>query len=160
MKSRFLLIASTALLLLSFGCSPVKFYSDQGLTKESGLKYYTVKPFLQVERDQTNNKVIKASVIYLPDLSNPQYIVIKDGPGSRKFDVKLIEGTISTLGVSNDPHTAETIESLAALITKSADAVKDLSTLKGIPQASNPVVSELYEIIMDEAGTSLRKIEF
>lgn len=160
MKNQFLITALFAIFLISPGCSPVKFYSDHALTVESGLKYFTIKPFLQVERDQLNNKVVKATVIYLPDLSNPQYIVVKDGPGSRKFDLKLVEGTISTLGVSTDPQTAETIESLAALITKSADAVKDLSSLKGIQPASNTVVTELYEFIMDADGTRLSKIEF
>ncbi|HSL87652.1 MAG TPA: hypothetical protein VK861_12005, partial [Bacteroidales bacterium] len=41
-------IAFVALLTLS-GCATVKFYSDPDLKKETGLRYYTLKPFLLVE---------------------------------------------------------------------------------------------------------------
>jgi len=140
-------------------CSPVKFYSDSELSKESGLKYYTAKPYMQVEKD-INNNVVKSTVIYLPDLSEPAYLVVKDGLGSGKVDVKLTDGTISTLGITTDPKIDETIESLAALISKTASAVTDLSSLKGLPQVTAaPVVTELYEILITHEGTSLRKVE-
>jgi hypothetical protein len=32
------------IILVITGCAPVKFYSNPGLTENSGLKYYTVKP--------------------------------------------------------------------------------------------------------------------
>jgi len=50
------------------GCAHVKFYSNPGLTEKTGLKYYTVNPYLMVERDPENNRVVKVTVIYLPDL--------------------------------------------------------------------------------------------
>ncbi|MGE5458443.1 MAG: hypothetical protein ACM3RX_08820 [Methanococcaceae archaeon] len=142
------------------GCSPVKIYSDPGLTKASGLKYYTVKPYLLVERDASNNNIIKATVIYLPDLANPQYLVIKNGMGSRKVDLKLTDGSINTFGLATDPGIPGYIESLAAMVSKSAEAIKDLSGLKGIPQPGASAVTELYEVYMDAQGTSMRKVEF
>jgi len=40
----------TGFIFLSFaGCTSVQFYSNQELTKKSGLNYYTVKPCLQVD---------------------------------------------------------------------------------------------------------------
>jgi hypothetical protein len=159
-KSIFAAIIGLIILVLT-GCAPVKFYSNPGLTENSGLKYYTVKPYLQVEKDPANNSVVKATVIYLPDLANPQYLVIKDGLGSRKVDLKLIDGSINTLGVATDPKIAETIDALAALISKSTTAITDLSALKGLPQATAAsTISELYEIFMGSDGTTLKKVEF
>lgn len=158
-KSIFAAIAGLIILVLA-GCAPVKFYSNPGLTENSGLKYYTVKPYLQVEKDPANNSVVKATVIYLPDLANPQYLVIKDGLGSRKVDLKLIDGSINTLGVATDPKIAETIDALAALISKTTTAITDLSALKGIPpKAAAVTVTELYEIFMGPDGTTLKKVE-
>jgi len=154
------LITATLILVLT-GCAPVKFYSNPDLTKNSGLKYYTVKPYLQVEKDPVNNSVVKATVIYLPDLLNPQYMVIKDGLGSRKVDLKLTGGSINTFGVTTDPKIAETIEAMAALISKSTGAITDLSAMKVTPQAAaNATITELYEVFMGPDGTSMKKVEF
>ena len=143
------------------GCAPVKFYSNPGLTEKSGLKYYTVKPYLQVEKDPLNNSVVKVTVIYLPDLFNPQYMVIKDGLGSRKVDLKLTDGSINTFGVTTDPKIAETIEAMTAMISKSASAITDLAALKSIPPtAAASTVTELYEVVMGPDGTSMKKVEF
>ncbi len=163
MKNAILAIIIVALLGLSVflitSCSPVKFYSDEGLTKSTGLKYFTVKPYLQVERDPQNNSIVKATVIYLPDLAHPQYMEIKGGLGSRKVDLKLVDGAINTFGMTSDTQIPESIEALSALVSKTSDAVKDLS-LKGIPpSASQTTITEFYEIIMADGSTTFRKIE-
>jgi hypothetical protein len=148
------------ILLVLTGCASVKFYSNPGLTENTGLKYYTAKPYLQVEKDPGNNSIVKATVIYLPDLANPQYMVIKDGLGSRKVDLKLTDGTISTFGVATDPKIEESIDATAALISKRASAISDLVVLKGIPQAAAATITELYEILINPDGTTLKKVEF
>ena len=153
-------LAGLLLFLLS-GCAAVNFYSNPELTRKSGLKYFTVKPYVQVERDVTSSNIVKATIVYLPDLSNPQYLVVKDGPGSRKLDLKLADGSISTIGISTTPELPESIEALATLVSKSADAMIDLSTLKGRPQAAAvSTITELYEVVIGPDGTSMRKIEF
>jgi hypothetical protein len=95
------IIVSVAALVILFlaGCTPVKFYSNSDLTEKSGIKYYTVKPFLLVERDLANSHVTKATVIYLPDLINPQFMVMKFALGTRKLDFKKTDGTINTFGM-------------------------------------------------------------
>jgi hypothetical protein len=147
------------LIILLGGCSPVKFYSNSALTQSSGLKYYSVKPYLLVEKENSTNNIVKASVVYMPDLENPQYMVLRDGLGSRKVDLKLTDGTINTFGVSSDSDLAKTIEALSAVIDKSAEAVKDM-TLKGVPGASAATYVELYDVSMTNGATSLKKIEF
>lgn len=159
MKNVTYFYAFILIVLLSWGCAPVRFYSNPELTRSSGLKYYTVKPYLLVEKESSSNNVVKASVIYLPDLENPQYMVVKDGPGSRKVDLKLQEGTINTFGVATDADLAKSIEAFSTLIAKSASAVNDL-TLKGVPPSAASTYMELYDVIMSNGITSLKKIEF
>jgi hypothetical protein len=140
-------------------CAPVQIYSNKGLTEKTGLKYYTVKPFLHVERDSETNRIVKATVIYLPDLANPQYMVIRDGLNSRKINLKFTDGTINTFGYSSTGKVGESVDALGAIISKSTDALADLKAFNGVQpvkSASNKV--ELYEIIFEADKTTLREV--
>jgi hypothetical protein len=159
MKNALTTLLFGALIIAFSGCAPVKFYSNPGLTQKSGLKFYTVKPFVLVERDPVSNNILKATILYLPDLENPQYMKIKDGPGSRKVDLKLDNGSISSFGVTSDGNLDETIEAMAALISKGTGALTDLAALKGLPVAASQPVVELYEVFMNSGTTSVRKVE-
>jgi hypothetical protein len=160
MKNALIKLVSGIFILAITGCASVKFYSNAELTKKSGLKYYTVKPYLQVERDPINNSIVKATILYLPDLENPQYIAMKDGLGSRKLDLKLTDGSINTFGLDTDPKIAETIAALSGLVSKTVTAITDLSTLKSIPPAvASSTITELYDIIMTNGLTSVKRIE-
>jgi uncharacterized protein involved in tellurium resistance len=157
MKKSFMASVCGLIIMGLAGCTPVKFFSDQQLTQRCGFKYYTTKPYFQVERDLATGSVVKATVIYLPDLANPQYVVIKAVPGSGKVDLKLTDGSITTIGVATDMKLGETVDAMAALIANGASAV---TALKGAPSAAGAsAVTELYEILMDKEGTSLKKIE-
>lgn len=147
------------MILSSMSCAPVKIYSDPLLTKSTGFKYYTIKPYIQVEKDSQNGAIVNATVIYLPDLANPHYMEVKGGLGSRKLDLELNNGAIVKFGLTSDTNIPETIEALATTLSKSADAFKDL-TLKGLPQAGASIITEIYEVIMDSEGTRLKKVEF
>ena len=160
MKNALIKIVSGIFILAFTGCSPVKFYSNAELTKQAGFKYYTLKPYLQIERNPSTNEIVKATILYLPDLENPQYVAIKDGLGSRKLDLKLTDGSINTFGLASDMKIAETIDALAGLISKGTTAITDLSKLKGIPQAAAvSTITELYEILMGPDGTTVKKVE-
>lgn len=148
-----------AILLGISGCAPVQIYSNKGLTEKTGLKYYTVKPYLHIEREAETNRIIKATVIYLPDLANPQYMVIRDGLNSRKINLKFTDGSLSTFGYSSTGKVGESIDALAAMISKSTDALTDLNTLKSLQAArASANAVELYEIIFDSGKTTLREV--
>jgi len=160
MKNAVLKVVTGIFILFFTGCSSVQFYSNPELTKKSGLKYYSVKPYLQVDRDVTNNSIVKVTILYLPDLENPQYISMKNGLGSKSFDLKLAEGSINTFGLDSDLEIPESVEALATLVSKTASSITDLSVLKAAPGAAAPVtISELYDIIITNGFTSVRKIE-
>lgn len=159
MKNKILTLIICVILITLSGCSPVKIYSNPELTKKSGIKFYTVKPFLQIERDYETGEIVKTNVLYLPDLANPQYMAIKNGPGSRKVDLKLTDGCISTLGFSSDTKIDDYINALSALLSKGTYAVTNLDALK-VPPATKalPNTVELYEIIMNADSTTLREV--
>jgi hypothetical protein len=148
-----------AIIFVISGCAPVQFYSNKALTEKSGLKYYTVKPFLHIEREPETNRIVKATVLYLPDLANPQYMIIRDGLNSRKINLKFTNGIIDTFGYTSTGKVGESVDALAAMISKSTDALTDLNTLKSIQPvkaASNTV--ELYEIVFGTDKTTLREV--
>jgi len=151
MKTSILAAIVSLIIIVFTGCAPVQFYSNKGLTEKTGLKYYTVKPFLHVERDSETNRIVKAAIIYLPDLANPQYMVIRDGLNSRKVNLKF--------GYTSTGKVSESVDALAALITKSTDALTDLNALKSLQavKASSNTV-ELYEIIFGADKTTLREV--
>jgi len=155
----------TELVICSFilaftGCAPVQIYSNNSLTSRTGLKYYTVKPFLHVEREAGSNRIVKATVVYLPDLANPQYMVIHDGLNSRKISLKFTDGAINTFGYTSTSKVPESVDALAAMVTKSTDAINELKSATGLQPAKAPSNTvELYEIVFGLEKTSLRKVE-
>ena len=112
------------------GCAPVQFYSNRSLTERTGLKYYTTKPFLHIERDPETKQVVKSTIIYLPDLANPQYMIMHDGLNSRKINLKFKDGYITDFGYSSTGKVSESIDALAGMISKSTDALTEINALK------------------------------
>jgi hypothetical protein len=159
MKNIVLALFISATLFAFTRCAPVQIYSNKALTEKSGLKFYTLKPFLHVERESETNRIIKATVIYLPDLANPQYMVIHDGLNSRKVNLKFTNGSIDNFGYTSTGKVSESVDALAALITKSTDALTDLTALKSLqPVKAASGTVELYEVIFGADKTSLKLV--
>ena len=160
MKSSNYALISGLVMLLITSCAPVKFYSDEGLSEKSGLKYYTVKPFLHVERDAETNRIVKANVVYLPDLAHPQFMVIQDGLNSRRLNLKFTDGAINTFGYASVSKVDSSVDALASLITKSTDAAAELTAIKSVQPVKAPSNTvELYEIVFGTEKTTLKKVE-
>jgi hypothetical protein len=160
MKNSIYSLLIVLLMLIINSCAPVKFYSNDGLTEKTGLKYYTVKPFLHVERDAETNRIVKATVVYLPDLAHPQYMIMHDGLNSRKLNLKFDDGTINTFGYASVSKVDGSVDALASLITKSTDAATELTAIKSIQPVKAPSNTvEFYEIVFGTEKTTLRKVE-
>lgn len=159
MKNTILAVLVSVIIYAFTGCAPVQFYSNKSLTEKTGLKYYTTKPFLHVERDPETNKIVKSTVIYLPDLANPQYMVMRDGLNSRKINLKFKDGYITDFGYSSTGKVSESVDALANLVSKSSDALTEINALKSLQAAKNPSNSvELYEIVFGTDKTTLREV--
>jgi hypothetical protein len=156
MKKIILLLFALTVL---YSCSSVQIYSDGELKNKTGLKYYPVKPYLLVELKSEKDNTIKTTIVYLPDMANPQFLRITPGIGSNELKMTFTNGSLASYGLASESHIPETINSMASLISKSSDAFKQFagpeSTLKQEPGEVNFI---LYEIIITREGTMLREV--
>jgi len=128
-----------AIVLVS-GCATVKVYSDAGLNNETGLRYYTLKPYLLVEYLANKDNTIKTTVVYLPDLSSPQYMKIRSGMGSSELKMSFANSSLESYGVATDSKIPESFEAFAAMLSKSAYATAPWSHMEWPPTQRYPRV--------------------
>ena len=165
MKKLTILALLTASGILLTGCATVKIYSDAGLKKETGLRFYTLKPFLLVEYLAEKDKTVKTSVMYLPDLSDPQFMVLKPGVGSSELKMAFKNSALESYGVAVDSQLPESMAAFAAMLSKSAYAAQ---AFEGAPSfmpseeeelSTDPGASfRLFEIITGLSGSTLREV--
>ena len=153
LKITFLLPVAAALMLAA-GCATVKFYSDETLKNETGLRVYSPKPYLLVEYLGTKTVSLKTSIIFLPDLSDPQYIRIKPGFGSSALKLELEDGILTAYGFTTDTKVPETLGKITDLLTKSVSTVSDAVRAKTDTEPGQPAF-ELYEIVIAGGQTKL-----
>jgi hypothetical protein len=160
MRNVFITGICPLLFCLLGGCASVKIYSNSELTTETGLKFYSVKPYLLVEMNQDKETVSKTTIIYLPDVQNPQYLVLKPGFGSNELKLSFTNGSLSSYGVLSESQVTETINALATLASKSGYAVNAFTRTDPVTQATsgNPGF-RLYEIVIGTTGTSLKEVK-
>ena len=143
------------------GCATVKVYSDAGLTTETGLRYYTLKPYLLVEYMANKDNTVETSVVFLPDLSAPQYIKVKPGIGSSELKMTFSNSTLESYGVATDSQLPESMAAFADILSKSAYAAQNFSGSR--PDTDNvqerAIQFRLFEILFTASGTTLREVE-
>jgi len=161
MKKNILLAVLAVAGILITGCATVKVYSDAGLTTETGLRYYTLKPFLLVEYMANKDNTVKTSVVFLPDLSSPQYIKVKPGIGSSELKMSFSNSTLDSYGVVTDSQLPESMAAFADILSKSAYAAQTFSGRSpntDIVQES-AITFRIFEIVFTASGTTLREVE-
>src|SRR5258705_4732278 len=91
-------------------CANVTFHSDAALTKQTGLKYYTAKPYLLVGPTGNKDAPYKAEIISLPDLEHPTYAVYHPGWGQHIFSLAVSStGSLSSYVQTADTKIPDTI---------------------------------------------------
>jgi hypothetical protein len=161
MKKLTVLAAILVAFILITGCATVKIYSDAGLTKETGLRFYTLKPYLLVEYQAQKDNTVKTSIVYLPDLSTPQFIKLKSGIGSGEFKMTFSNSALESYGVATDSKLPESMAAFADILSKSAYAAQNFTSTRppaetGQDQPAKPF--RLFEIILTPAGTTLKEV--
>jgi hypothetical protein len=157
-KSIYLGTIALALSLL-YGCASVQIYSGNDLKNKTGLKFFPVKPYLLVELKSEKDQTIKTTIVYLPDLANPQYLKVKPGVGSNELKMAFSNGILNSYGLTSETNVAETINSIAGLIGKSSDAIVPFTKSGGQGiEAAGEVNFELYEIIITVDGTRMKRV--
>ena len=146
--------------MLFTGCATVKVYSDAELKKETGLRFYTLRPYLLVEYQAEKDNTVKTTVVYLPDLSNPQYMLLKPGIGSTELKMNFNNGALESYGVVTDSQLPESMEAFAAVLSKSAYATQAFTG----PESPGTISQEqgtsfrLFEILPTPDGTVLKEV--
>jgi len=156
-RSISLLILFVSLFLFT-GCASVKFYSDSNLTNETGLRYYTLKPYLLVEFKAEKDNTVKTTVIYLPDLANPQYVRTTTGLGSNELEITFENGAVTSYGLLSESQIPETLEAFAAMLSKSAYAAQTFTGEEKLQVDEDETYFRLYEILPGPDGTKLKEI--
>ena len=149
-------------LILTSACATVKVYSDAELKKETGLKYYPLKPYLLVEYNAEKDDRDRTTVVYLPDLEAAQYMVLRPGLGSSELKMSFKNGALESYGAVTESQLAESMEAFADILSKSAYATQTLSS--GAPDDEDTVAGEgipfrLFEILNEDGETILKEVE-
>lgn len=157
-KQNVIFIVAIAVLITS--CATVKVYSDAELKKETGLRYYTLKPYLLVEYMAEKDNTVKSTVVYLPDLASPQYMKLQPGIGSSELKMSFKNSALETYGVATDSQLPKALEAFAAVLSKSAYAAQTFTRpepQESISQESG-ITFRLFEILITPDGTVLREV--
>lgn len=146
--------------MLLTGCATVKVYSDAELKNETGLRFYTLKPYLLVEYMAEKDNTVKTSVVYMPDLSSPQYIKLKPGIGSGELKMTFSNSTLDSYGVATDSQLPESMAAFADILSKSAYAAQTFTGTRPIDNSDQAGTQpfRLFEILITPAGTTLKEV--
>ncbi len=157
MKTIVILFSLFSLWLFS-SCAGVKIYSDPELSKPSAIRFHYPKPFLLVEKNANANGGKKASIVYLPDMSEAFYAKTKSGFGQSDLKMVFENGSLASYGISTDTKIPETITALSAALNS---GLKFLPNMNGEekPLKTGEPDFELYAIQIIEGKLALRKLE-
>jgi hypothetical protein len=125
------------------------------LSKQTGLKYYTAKPYLLIAPTGNKDAPLKAEIISLPDLEHPTYAIYHPGWGQHIFSLAVSSnGSLSSYGQTADSKIPETIAAVGSLMSGA-------SVLKAAFARSNPnepiqkAIKQLAELQKLNAGEDL-----
>lgn len=150
--------------LIMSGCATVRVYSDADLKNETGLRCYTLKPYLLVEYLAEKDNTVKTSVVYLPDLASPQYMFLKPGIGSSELKMTFRNSALESYGVVTDSRLPESMEAFAAMLSKTAYATQTFTRSSlteeesGILNFEPGIPFRLFEIVFSPGGSALKEV--
>ena len=161
MKRLIVITAIVVACIMIAGCATVKVYSDAELKNETGLRSYTLKPYLLVEYLAEKDNTVKTTVVYLPDLASPQYMVLKPGIGSSELKMSFKNSALESYGVMTDSKLPESMEAFAAILSKSAYATQAFTGTEsqGTRNEEPGTCFRLFEIVPTPSGTVLKEVK-
>src|SRR6266481_334661 len=99
-------------------CAHITFHDATTADKRNiGVEYYKPKLYLLVTQAE---KGYSASILTLPDLTQPRYALLHPGYGSSNLSLKLNNGILTDVGQTVDTKIPETITALSGLATAAA----------------------------------------
>ena len=119
------LVALLSLALVLSSCARMQFYTRPDLSgEETGIKFFTPRPYLLVARTGSEEKPVDVQVLYLPDLSKPIYAKASPGYGSADVSIALSNGMLTAFGSKTDSNISGLLTALGGLDKDLASASK------------------------------------
>jgi hypothetical protein len=144
----------TGLALYSTACAHITFHGPaQGQHRNIGVEYYKPKLYLLVTK--TGEKIYKAEIITLPDVSQPRYALLHPGYGSSNLSLKLSNGILTDVGQVGDTKIPETITAVGSL----SNLLKAVNATDNPPTPPGERSFQLFEIIQSEGKFKLREVQ-
>ncbi len=132
---------------LALSCANVTFHTDPELTKRTGLKYYTAKPYLLVGPTGNKDAPFKAEIISLPDLEHPTYAIFHPGWGQHQFSLAVASnGNLSSYGQTADSKIPETIAAVGSLMSGGSALATAVKTLVTPPKPQDLVQKAIKQL--------------
>lgn len=152
----FTLAGMVALLALAAGCARFAIYDNPRLAgEESGIRFYTAKPYLLVTESGGPEKPA-VSVVYLPDLANPQFAQPRTGVGMAKLSMGLSNSILTTFGQETDTKIPDLLDSVGSL-TKMLAELRQAQP-RDLAAARPAEKFQLYEIAVVDGRTQLIRV--
>ena len=129
----------SALLFLTMlgGCARMAFYTDPDVKgQETGIKFFTAKPYLLVARTGAKDKPVEISLLYIPDLAKPVYAKPESGFGSANLTLALSNGMLTSFGQQTDTKVPDLLTAFGALSKDLATARKTAKEASLLDQAA------------------------
>ncbi|NLV20299.1 MAG: hypothetical protein GXY51_12535 [Bacteroidetes bacterium] len=101
---------------------------------------------------------IKTTIVFLPDISDPQFLVIKPGIGSHELKMNFENSALTSYGLVAESEYPELFESIASMLSKSAYAAQGFGGSETSAQNGSEQNFQLFELISDASGTRLKEV--
>jgi hypothetical protein len=111
-----------------------------------------------VEKNANANGGKKASIVYLPDLSEAFYAKTKSGFGQSDLKMVFENGSLASYGIGTDAKIPETIAALSAALNTGLSQLPKQNADDKPLKTSDPDF-ELYAILILDGKMTLRKLE-
>jgi len=148
-------LAAIAAISLLGGCARMALYTSPNLEgPETGIRFYTPKPYLLVARTGNKDKPIDVSVVYLPDMKNPVYAKPKSGLGSANLTLGMSNGMLTNFGQQTDSKIPDLLTAFGVLNKDLATARKTAKETQLLDQSGvdyDPISRQLATIASELA---------
>lgn len=139
------------------GCASIDVYKNEDLSgKPTGITYYSPKPYVLISRTGAKDKPASVEVIYLPDLENPRYAVMRGGIGSSELGLTFSNGVLVSANQKSDPKLVEAITALSGIPGALASAAKTRAETDELREESGDLTKAAS--IASQAANDLRAL--
>ena len=147
-----LLLAAAA---ICTGCAELQVFDEKG--EQTGIRFYTSKPYLLVAFTGNNDKPVDVSVQHLPDVAHPYYARPRSGIfGTSTLQMNFQDGKLTSFGQTVDSGTAGALTAIGDFQKALAEVARARMEARAKGEALPNF--RLYEIYNEVNVVKLREV--